>query len=126
MIFRLANRHTQWGPYNGLAGWSYSDTYRHPSPGDDNLHNFTKKHRFGFQSLELARRWWFRLSDLQLWHEEHDMRLFVFARTPDLDVKEGRNQCAFKPSDNPLILPAFAIHTMDEPTIAALLKDHLS
>lgn len=53
MIFRLADRHTQKGPYSKETSGVFDYTGdRHPVPQNDDLGPFPPTHVFGFQSLD--------------------------------------------------------------------------
>ena len=101
-----------------------ADSDLHPSPHWHDSIEFTREHIFGFSDLADARRWWFDVADLRRWHKD-GLRLVIWPSARSEDVVYGKRQIAFKPpEEDPLRLPAYAIHEFSEETIRDMVADH--
>ncbi len=127
LIWRLETRKKE-GAYTALQGFTgrgegnyYGEN--HPCPGDDGIGYVSHNLIFGFTSLDDTRRWWYNVSDLRLW-DELGLRLAIWPASTSSGIEVGRHQCAFKrPPEDPLYLPAFAIHEVPLDVILAMVSD---
>lgn len=109
-------RGAYWGSMCNGEGKYYGDA--HPGPYNDGIQNVTMNHKFGFQSILYARRWFSSIHDLSDWERSHDAKLVAFRKSDCTNIIDGVNQTVFVPENSdgeaaPFIrLPASDLHRL--------------
>lgn len=93
----------------------------HPSPIEDGLDHDqrTSSHLFGFREVNLARRWFFSIRDLEAWEQRYDAKLAIWERAACRDVHDGRSQSVFIPGGVKVRMPASDLHRLSTADLMA-------
>lgn len=129
-IYRIEDAMDFDGPYGDRGvlytlSNNYFTSYRHPTPGEDGIPNYSREHIFGFRNITQARKWFFSPSDCRSMQQK-GLRLFVCFESDCKDVIHGKSQTVFKRPERFIHLDVGFLHDLSAKQINELALNQLN